>query len=72
MAEMDEPAVCPEVDYNSYCVEPDVACNEYLMQQTMFRIKDPKVSLEFYTKVLGMRWVDYTTANVDHVCVVGC
>lgn len=25
------------------------------MQQTMYRIKDPAVSLKFYTEVLGMR-----------------
>ena len=24
--------------------------------QTMYRIKDPKRSIEFYTGVLGMRW----------------
>jgi lactoylglutathione lyase len=26
----------------------------YFMQQTMFRIKDPKASLDFYTRVMGM------------------
>ncbi|KAA8544126.1 hypothetical protein F0562_022138 [Nyssa sinensis] len=33
---------------------PDEATKGYLMQQTMFRIKDPKVSLEFYSRILGM------------------
>jgi len=50
-----QPAICPEVDYSTYAVEPDQACKDYIMQQTMKRIKDPKESLEFYTKVLGMR-----------------
>ena len=31
------------------------ATNKYVMQQTMLRIKDPKVSLEFYQNVLGMK-----------------
>ncbi|KAL8146381.1 lactoylglutathione lyase isoform X1 [Apium graveolens] len=35
-------------------VTPDEATKEYIMQQTMFRIKDPKVSLDFYSRVLGM------------------
>lgn len=39
----------------SYLVEPDESCKDYIMQQTMLRIKDPKISLEFYSKVLGMR-----------------
>ncbi|CAN4120361.1 unnamed protein product [Withania somnifera] len=33
---------------------PDEATKGYFLQQTMFRIKDPKVSLGFYSKVLGM------------------
>ncbi|XP_031484417.1 lactoylglutathione lyase [Nymphaea colorata] len=35
--------------------EPDEATKGYIMQQTMFRIKDPKVSLDFYSRVLGMK-----------------
>ncbi|KAJ6309631.1 hypothetical protein OIU76_014552 [Salix suchowensis] len=33
---------------------PDEATKGYIMQQTMFRIKDPKVSLDFYSRILGM------------------
>ncbi|XP_065070461.1 uncharacterized protein LOC135695326 [Rhopilema esculentum] len=36
-------------------VEPDACTQEYIFQQTMYRIKDPEVSLNFYSKVLGMR-----------------
>jgi len=50
-----QPAIYPKVDYSTYAVEPDQACKDYIVQQTMMLIKDPKESLEFYTKVLGMR-----------------
>ncbi|GAB1603187.1 lactoylglutathione lyase-like [Argonauta hians] len=35
--------------------EPDPATKDFFYQQTMYRIKDPKASLTFYSKVLGMR-----------------
>ncbi|GJP47971.1 hypothetical protein CLOM_g7137 [Closterium sp. NIES-68] len=35
--------------------EVDPATSKYIMQQTMYRIKDPKASLHFYSSVLGMR-----------------
>jgi lactoylglutathione lyase len=36
------------------CTTPDEATKGYIMQQTMYRIKDPKISLDFYSRVLGM------------------
>mmetsp|Transcript_20161 Transcript_20161/g.56154 ORF Transcript_20161/g.56154 Transcript_20161/m.56154 type:complete len:233 (-) Transcript_20161:265-963(-) len=32
----------------------DPATNGFIFQQTMYRIKDPKVSLDFYTRIMGL------------------
>jgi lactoylglutathione lyase len=37
-----------------HCADRDPRTKDYIMQQTMLRIKDPEVSLDFYTRVLGM------------------
>jgi lactoylglutathione lyase len=42
-------------NYSESPEEISQATNKYVMQQTMLRIKDPKVSLEFYQNVLGMK-----------------
>jgi hypothetical protein len=37
---------------------------EYIMQQTMVRVKDPVKSLEFYCNVLGFRLIHYSEVSV--------
>ncbi|MQX52097.1 lactoylglutathione lyase [Alcanivorax sediminis] len=39
------------------CEQPDAATQDFLFNQTMLRIKEPSRSLDFYTRVLGMRLV---------------
>jgi lactoylglutathione lyase len=42
-------------DCPGLCENPDPETQSYVFNQTMMRIKDPKVSLDFYTRVIGMR-----------------
>ncbi|WP_374074527.1 lactoylglutathione lyase [Bdellovibrio bacteriovorus] len=39
------------------CLSPDAETQKYVFNHTMLRIKDPKASLDFYSRVLGMKLV---------------
>ena len=47
------PGVQPE-EIEKAIKKPDPSTSDFIFQQTMFRIKDPRASLAFYTGVLGM------------------
>lgn len=38
-------------------LNPDTETKKYVFNHTMLRIKDPKASLDFYTRVLGMKLI---------------
>jgi lactoylglutathione lyase len=42
-------------NYPGVCTEPSAASNGFVFNHSMLRIKDPAVSLDFYTRVFGMR-----------------
>ncbi|KAI9564974.1 hypothetical protein GHT06_008715 [Daphnia sinensis] len=41
-------------EVSAACAQVSPDTKDFLFQQTMYRIKDPKASLDFYTRVLGM------------------
>ncbi|CAM9769627.1 unnamed protein product [Phaeothamnion confervicola] len=47
-------AARPDGVTEKICRTPDPSTRGFIMQQTMLRIKDPKPTLDFYTRILGM------------------
>ena len=37
------------------CKTPDIETQNYIFNHTMLRVRDPKISLDFYSRVLGMK-----------------
>ncbi len=54
--------------------QPDKETEGYVFNHMMLRIKDPKRSLEFYSKVMGMRMVKKFPNQKAMVCrlKIGC
>ncbi|XP_067938631.1 lactoylglutathione lyase-like [Watersipora subatra] len=51
----DEATAISATEEAASLVTPDPSTKEYIMQQTMLRVKNPALSLKFYSEVLGMR-----------------
>ena len=51
-------STAPLFDPSAFYAKPQLPeTKDYIMQQTMIRVKDPEVSLKFYTEVLGFHLV---------------
>ncbi|KAL4648966.1 lactoylglutathione lyase-like [Arapaima gigas] len=51
------------------CKEADPITTDYMLQQTMLRVKDPVKSLDFYTRILGMtllQKIDFPSMRFTH------
>ena len=42
-------------DIAGLCKKPDAVTQKYIFNHTMLRIRDPEISLDFYSRVLGMK-----------------
>ena len=60
MAQMPQIESFDTSNYYAPTFTPDTEIKDYIMQQTMYRIKNPKASLDFYTNVLGFTLISHS------------
>lgn len=54
------------IDVSSYMSgTPPEGTEDFIMQQTMFRVKDPKKSLDFYCNVLGFKLIHHFEVSIN-------
>jgi hypothetical protein len=58
----------PPLDVSSYMSGPmPDGTEDFVMQQTMIRVKDPRKSLDFYCNVLGFKLIHYSEVSILYI-----